>query len=166
MISFIFLAVLLAIGLAHGLRVEKRRNVPHTEIMLTYVVAGYCGAYMLVAGAVDLVASFGGTTIFPFGNPSIAAQRFFDVALLGLATIALMSPWYRGRYLAAPVAGWSLFWCGATYIHLTDLSAAGNLTLWTATEIFASHTSVAVTMCVLLVLARRAPGAGVKHSLG
>lgn len=150
MTSFIFLVILLVVGLYHGRRIQKRTGAPIANTMLAYVVAGYCGAYMMLAGVMDLSASFRGETIFPFPNSS-GAQQFFDFALLGMAIMAIASAWFRGRFLVVPVAGWSVFWIGATYIHFTTLSAAGNLTVWTASEIFFSHTVVAIVMGTLLV---------------
>lgn len=155
MISFIFLVVLLGVGFYHGHRIQKRTGAPIANMMLTYVVAGYCGAYMMLAGVMDLLASFRGETIFPF-TPS-GAQQFFDFALLGMATMAIVSAWFRGRFLAMPVAGWSVFWLGATYIHFTTLSTAGSLTIRAASEIFFSHTIVAIVMGILLALSQQGP---------
>ena len=122
MISFIFLIVLLGIGFYHGLYIQKRTGAPIANTMLVYVISGYCGAYMMIAGVMDLFASFRGETIFPFINSSVAFQQFFDFSFLGMATMAIASAWFRGRFLVVPVAGWSVFWIGATYIHFTTLS--------------------------------------------
>ena len=141
--------ILLGVGLVHGLKIRKRTNTALAELLLVYVLVGYCGLYMFSAGILDLVASFRQETIFPFpaGGP---VQQFFDFALLGMATIAILSAWSRGRSLMAPVLGWSIFWFGATYIHLTELYATGSFTVGIFLGIFLSHTIVALVMLSLL----------------
>ena len=147
--SFILLIILLGVGLVHGLKVRKRTNTALAELLLVYVLVGYCGLYMFSAGILDLVASFRQETIFPFpaGGP---VQQFFDFAFLGMATIALLSIWFRGPSLVAPTLGWSIFWFGATYIHLTELYTTGGFTFGAFWGIFSSHTIVALVMLFLL----------------
>jgi hypothetical protein len=153
--SFIFLVVLLGAGLFHGLKLKLRSRSAVAEMMLVYVLVGYCGLYMVMAGIFDLWASFQNRTIFPF-PASGATQQFFDFALLGMATMAIFSAWFRGRYLASPAVGWSLFWFGATYIHFTSLYATGSLSWWTAAGIFSSHTLVAFAILGLLFASKTA----------
>ena len=104
---------------------------------------------MFSVGILDLVASFRQETIFPFpaGGP---VQQFFDFAFLGMATIALLSAWFRGPSLVAPTLGWSIFWFGATYIHLADHYATGSLTFGVVLRVFSSHGLIALAMISLL----------------
>jgi len=153
--SFILLVVLLGAGLFHGLKLKERTHSAVAEIMLVYVLVGYCGLYMISAGIFDLLASFQNGTIFPFSAGG-AAQKFFDFALLGMATMAIFSVWFRGRYLVSPAVGWSIFWFGATYIHFADLYITGSLSWWTGVGIFSSHTLVAFVMLGLLFASRTA----------
>ena len=147
--SFLFLVALLGAGLFHGLKLKQRTHSAVAEIMLVYVLVGYCGIYMVLAGILDLAASFRNGTIFPFPAGG-ATQQFFDFALLAMATMAIFSVRFRGRYLASPVIGWSLFWFGATYIHVANLYATGGLSLWAGLEIFSSHALVALAQLGLL----------------
>lgn len=106
--SFLFLVALLGAGLFHGLKLKQRTHSAVAEIMLVYVLVGYCGIYMVLAGILDLAASFRNGTIFPFPAGG-ATQQFFDFALLAMATMAIFSVRLRGRYLASPAIGWSPF---------------------------------------------------------
>lgn len=150
--SFIFLIMLLGLAIIHGLNHGKRTSTELAELLLVYVLVGYCGAYMFSAAILDLVASFRQETIFPFpaGGP---IQQFFDIAFLGMSTIALLAVWFRGVSLVAPALGWSIFFIGATYIHLAEHSVSGGITLWIFLGVFSSHGLIALVLLTLLFVA-------------
>lgn len=147
--SFTMLLVLLGLGFAHGSRRRPRVRARVAESMLVFVLGGYCGLYMVLASVLDLRASARNESIFPFAAAG-ATQQFFDVALLGLALSAIVAARQGGRSLAPPAVGWSVFWLGASLIHLAALHAARSLTLWSAIGILSSHAAVALTLAILL----------------
>lgn len=145
--SFALLLLLLLAGLLHGKRTNKRNK---SELMLVYVLVGYCGIYMASASILDLIASFRQETIFPFpaGSPF---QQFFGFSFLGMSVLAILSFRYRGPYLIPPVIGWSIFWLGATYIHVADEFVNKSISFSSLLSIFSSHGLVALTMIILLL---------------
>ena len=153
--SFLFLVALLGAGRFHALKLNQRTLSAVAEMMLVYVLVGYCGLYMVLAGILDLAASFRNGTIFPFPAGG-TTQQFFDFALLAMATMAIFSVRFRGRYLASPAIGWSVFWFGATYIHYANLDATDGLSLWAGLGIFSSHALVALVLLGLLFTAKTA----------
>lgn len=102
--SFALLLLLLLAGLLHGKRTNKRNKSELAELMLVYVLVGYCGVYMASASIIDLIASFRQETIFPFpaGSPF---QQFFGFSFLGMSVLAMLSFRYRGSNLIPPVIG-------------------------------------------------------------
>ena len=148
--SFALLLLLLLAGLLHGKRINKRNKSELAELMLVYVLVGYCGIYMASASILDLIASFRQETIFPFpaGSPF---QQFFGFSFLGMSVLAILSFRYRGSYLIPPVIGWSIFWLGATYIHVADEFVNKSISFSSLLSIFSSHGLVALTMIILLL---------------
>ena len=77
-------------------------------------------------------------------------MQFLCFTFLGMSTIAILSIWLRGQYLIAPTVCWSIFWLGATYVHLANAYAAkGYLTLHFFFIVFFSHGIVAVLLGLL-----------------
>ncbi len=149
--------ILIAIALVHGararLKVERR-----VELVLVYLLAGYHGLIMLGVALFLLLASDRGAAMLsaPAGN---VFQEFFGFAYLGMAVASILCIWLRGRYLVGPVVFWSLYFFGATYIHIAESSAAGRLTHQAILQIILSHTLLPCIMlglmAWLLVLSRR-----------
>ena len=148
-----FLVLLLALLVAatvHAMISRRRSRQELAELFLLYVLVGYCGfAMFLVSGfsllAGDRVAAWLG---WPLNNPF---QQFLSFALLGLATAAILSIRYRDTYLVGPVVAWSVFFIGATYGHLGDLSQRG-VSHGTALHVFTTHTSIPILLLGLLAL--------------
>jgi hypothetical protein len=148
-----FLLLLVALLLAAGMHIAYARPTLRRggEIVMVYVLAGYCGIPMLLVSGFsilrpDLTAAHLG---FPGGSPF---QSFVAVALLGMGTMATMSAWFRGRFLVAPAVCWTVFFAGATIIHLADYGHRGALTHGSALLIFATHGLIAVLLLGSLVL--------------
>ncbi|MSR06756.1 MAG: hypothetical protein EXR93_06810 [Gemmatimonadetes bacterium] len=125
--SFIYLlfGVLIAAGI-HVWRLKNRTVQRAAEVVLLYVLVGYCGIPMLIFGGLNLfhpdevATAFG----FPTGSPF---QIFFGYGYIGMALIAVLSLRYRGAYLVAPAVVWSTFFAGATLIHVNHLHGGGAL---------------------------------------
>ena len=147
------LAVLLVVAGIHAYRLSERTLRRSGEVVLLYVLVGYCGVPMLAAAVVSLwngpwVADLLG---FPAGNPF---QAFVGVALLGMSLTSVLALRYRGDYLVAPALCWAVFFLGATFIHAHDFHASGALTHGSALMIFASHGFVSVVLLAALVVSR------------
>jgi hypothetical protein len=139
----LILALLLAAGAAHA-QITKGRIV---EMMLVYVLAGYCGVLMFIVGLAavlnpDWVAI--NMAQVPPGNPVMIWAGFF---FLGLAIVAMLSIWLRGAFLAAPVIAWSTYWAGATYAHLVADQQNGHaVTPGLFFAVFVGHGLVALIL--------------------
>ena len=151
--ALIFIAIALVHGATAKLKVEER-----LELLLVYLLAGYHGFIMLGVALFILVASDRAAAMLsaPAGNPF---QQFFGFAYLGMAVASIITIWLRGRYLVGPVVCWSLYFFGATYMHIAQFSAAGRLTLPATLHIILPHTLIPCLMlglmAWLLVLSRR-----------
>jgi hypothetical protein len=146
----LILAALLVAGAVHA-QVRKRPSKARTvEMMLVYVLAGYCGVMMFALGLVavlnpDWVAI--NMAQVPPGNPVMIWAGFF---FLGLSIVAMMTIWQRGAFLAAPVIAWSTYWAGATYAHLVADQQNGHaITPGLFFETFVGHGLVALILLVL-----------------
>ena len=159
---FLLAALLfIAVALVHGARANLTRE-GRIELVLVYLLAGYHGFVMLAVALFSMIASDRAAAILraPAGN---VFQQFAGFAYLGMAVAAILSIWLRGRYLVAPVVYWSVFFFGATYVHIAQYSAAGRLTLHAILQIILSHALIPLLMlgllAWLLVLSRRAASA-------
>ncbi len=148
-----FLMLLLALfvtAAVHAVISRRRSRQAVAELLLLYILVGYCGFAMFAVSAFSLIAGDRAAAWlgWPPNNPF---QQFLSFALLGLATAAILSVRYRDTYLVGPVVGWSVFFAGATYGHLADLGQRGA-SHGTALAVFATHTSIPVLLLVLLAL--------------
>ena len=150
-----FLLLLAALIVAAGSQIGYSRPTPRraSELMMVYLLVGYCGIPMLLVGGFsiiqpDLTAAHLG---FAGGNPF---QSFVAVAVLGMGTIATMSARMRGRFLVAPAVCWTVFFSGATVIHLADYGHRGTLTHGSALLIFATHGLIAILLLGSLIVSR------------
>ncbi len=139
----LILVALLAAGAVHA-QITKGRIV---EMMLVYVLAGYCGVLMFAVGLMavinpDWVAI--NMAQVPPGNPVMIWAGFF---FLGLSLVSIMTIWQRGVFLAAPVIAWSTYWAGATYAHLVADQQNGHaVTPQLVFGIFLGHGLVALIL--------------------
>lgn len=150
--SFLYLlpGVLAAAGI-HVWRLKERTVQRAGEIVLLYVLVGYCGIPMLIFGGWNLLhpdelaASLG----FAVGNPF---QIFFGYGYIGMALIAVLSLRYRGTYLIAPAVVWSVFFAGATLIHVAHLHTHGAVSHGAILHVFATHGLISVLLLTALAM--------------
>ena len=120
--GLIFLVVILGAAVVHALKTKARTSQRWRELFLVYLLVGYCGLFVFgisIFGLVDgeqLARTFGFSTGGPF-------LQFLCFTFLGMSTIAILSIRFRGQYLIAPTVCWSIFWLGATYVHLANAFA-------------------------------------------
>ncbi len=139
--------ILVVIALVHGARANLKLE-GRLELVLVYLLAGYHGFIRRGVALYLLIASDRGAAMVgaPPGNPF---QEFFGFAYLGMAAASILTIWLRGRYLVGPVVYWSLYFFGATYVHIAEFSADGRLTLVAILKILLSH---ALVPCLMLGL--------------
>ncbi|MFW6202419.1 MAG: DUF6790 family protein, partial [Gemmatimonadota bacterium] len=121
------------------------------ELLLVYVLVGYCGIPMVGVSVATLAAPERVAEIlgFPAGNPF---QAFMGVAYLALSVLAVLTLRYRGRFLIAPAVGWAIFFAGATVIHVRHEIAGGTLTHGGVLAVFATHGLISVLLVGGLVV--------------
>lgn len=144
MFIIILVGVLVAAAI-HVARMEDR-SVPRIgEVVLLYVLIGYCGVPMVFVSGATLIAPDRVAAIldFPADNPF---QEFLGWAYLGMSLVAVLAVRYRGAYLVGPAVIWAVFFAGATTIHLRDLAARGTLTHGGLLAILATHGLISVLL--------------------
>ena len=144
MFASILVLVLVAAAI-HVARSGDRTPRRIGEIVLLYVLVGYCGIPMLAASGIgllmpDRVAEWLG---FPAGNPF---QEFASYMYLAMALLAVLALRYRRTFLIAPAVCWAVFFAGATFAHLKDFGANGHLTHGGVLAIFLSHGLISVLL--------------------
>ncbi len=147
----LFLLALVGAGYLHGRLGGGRPIQSRYELLLVYVLAGYCGVSMVgvsIWGMIDPAAASGMLGTEP-GSPF---QDFFMVAYLGMSVMATLTIWIRGSYLIANVVCWSIYWLGATYLHWVEYQEAGRLTFEMAARILGGHTIVPLLLLILMAL--------------
>jgi hypothetical protein len=126
------------------------------QVLLIYVLAGYCGAQQIAMGAAMLVTGGRVLTHFGFqpgGQPTFVWDSFL---LIGGGIISVLAIWKRDSYLLAPVLLWSVFFAGATYAHIHMNSANGFApTLQSTAWIFATHGLISVLLIGSYLASRR-----------
>ena len=120
------------------------------EIVLLYILVGYCGIPMLLVSAWNLARPEQAAAHFGFssGGPF---QEFAGVAFLGMSLASILALRYRGGYLIAPTVCWGVFFAGATIIHLKDAFHRGVLTHAGMFHVFAAHGLISVLLAVSLL---------------
>ena len=139
-LALVFLALIV-----HVARTTDRTRERIGELTMLYVLVGYCGVPMLAFMVVGLwngplLADWLG---FPPDNPF---QGFATVALLAMSLLSLLTVRYRGPYLIGPAVVWSVFFLGATFIHVADFHSRGGMTHSSALLIFATHGLIAIVL--------------------
>lgn len=145
-----FTLLLFGLVLAALIHARQRPTRDRHELILVYVLAGYCGFAMVVVsiwGMIEPPFAAGLVGAEP-GNPF---QEFFLVAYLGMSVMATLSIWVRGTFLLANVICWSIYWAGATGIHLVDYAEAGELSFKMAMTILGAHALAPLILVVSVI---------------
>jgi hypothetical protein len=146
------MAVLLAAGLVHGLLTRSRGAGRVPELMLVYLLVGYCGVAQMAVGATAVVnPDFVAVHMagVPAGNPIMLWAGFL---ILGAGIAATMTALLRGTYIVGPVVVWATFWLGATYAHtVADHARGAAMSHGGFLMMFAAHGLVGVVLIVLTV---------------
>lgn len=147
-LHFVYLVILLLAGAAVHIASLPDRSVPRgAELVLLYLLVGYCGVPMLIVSVWALARpdQIGHLFGFVTAGPLLA---FFGWAYLGMSLVAIAALRYRGTYLVAAVLVWAVYLGGATVVHLT---AFGSPSEGRVLEIFASHGLIAVLLVAALI---------------
>ena len=155
------IALLLIAGYVHGRKGYSHDASKRFELMAVYLLAGYCGILMVVVSVWGMFNPEGAAGMLQT-EPRSPFQDFFLIAYLGMALMAALSIWYRERYLIANVVCWSVYWFGATYLHLVEYGEAGVLSFDLIVNVLAAHTLVPVLLIILVGLSLRAVPVGEK----
>jgi len=134
---FLLLVGLLVAAAVHIGHLEPRTRERAGEVLLLWVLIGYCGLPMVGVSALTLLrpGSVASMLGFPEGNPF---QTFLAWAYLGMSIAATLALRYRDSYLIGPAIVWSVFFAGGTFIHLGE-AQGGGLGHVHALVIFGSH---------------------------
>ena len=127
------------------------------ELVLVYLLAGYCGIAQIIRSIVVLVtgAPLMAHIQFTPGDPAVIWLAFFG---LGLGAIGALSIWRRGGFLLAPVVAWSIFWVGTTFAHIRMDAWHGVTNSWLGLGwAFATHGLIAVLLVVFYSLSVKQP---------
>ena len=127
------------------------------ELVLVYLLAGYCGFAQIIRSAAVLVngAPLMAHMQFTPGDPAVIWLGFFG---LGLGAIGTLSIWRRGDFLLAPVVAWAIFWVGTTFAHVRMDEWNGLANSWLGLGwAFATHGLIAVLLVVFYSLSVRRP---------
>ncbi len=142
----------LAAGCLHALKTGPRSRQRFVELMLVYASVGYFGVLMCVVAIYMLLApeqfaashGWSVSTDNPF-------QQFLAMTYGAMAITAILAIWLRGRYLIAPALCWSIFFLGATYLHIVDFAARGReITVGLFLHVFSTHGLMALIVIALL----------------
>lgn len=149
-----FLLLLLAVLVAASIHVARlqERTLPRVgELFLRYVLVGYCGVPMVAVSVGVLVSPDRAADIlgFPAGNPF---QDFLGYAYLGMSLVAVLALKYRGAFLIGPAVGWTVFFAGATAVHLKTMGGEGGLSHGGVLFIFATHGLISVLLAAALAV--------------
>jgi len=150
-VLFLHLMLLVILAACIHLGVMKPRTPQRFgQILLRYLLIGYCGIPMLVLGIWALMRpdAAAATLGFPAGNP---LMEFAAMAFLAMSIPSLLTLWYRGTFLIAPAVLWAVFFAGATLIHLQDFHHKGVMTHGGIIHIFATHALISILLVVGLL---------------
>jgi len=143
-IHFVYLLVLLLLAATVHAAVLRERTVGRVaELVLLYLLVGYCGVPMLAVSIWVLVSPERAAAGFGFSTAGPLLD-FFGWAYLGMSLLSLLALRYRGAFLVAPVVVWAVYLGGATLVHLQESQGR-------ALEIVASHGVIAVLLIGALI---------------
>jgi hypothetical protein len=144
----VFQLLLFAVVLAAA--IHFARSTPRTTeragtLLLLWVLVGYCGLPMVAVSVVNLASpEFAARLLgFPTGSPF---QHFFGWAYLGMSLVATLAAFYRGAFLIGPAVVWAVFFAGATWVHLSDMSGREALTHGGVVAVFLAHGFVSLVL--------------------
>ncbi len=147
MFALLLLLCLAGAG-AHLFLTPGRTRSRAGELLLRWVLAGYCGipmvavALLLLVHPHEMAEWVGVEPDHPFGV-------WLGWAYLGMALQASLTLRWGGRYLLGPAMAWGVFFFGATFAHLHTPGARGH---GDPLSVFASHGLVAVLLLVGVAL--------------
>ena len=129
MLWLYILVGLLIVATTHSVIAFRRGRRSRTvELFLVYLLAGYYGVAMTLAGMVHLLNPEAIARLK--GWPSSAPmQTLYAFALFGLAVSAILGIWWRGRYLVAPAVSGSVLLLGGAYVHGSEMLERGAFAL-------------------------------------
>lgn len=116
----LLLAVLLVAWAVHIRRSGGAGRARGGELLLRYLLAGYCGIPMVVVASLLLIHPHEMAHILGV-EPDHPFGRFFGWAYLGMALAATLTLRFRGTYMIGPAIVWAVFFAGATIVHI-DMS--------------------------------------------
>ena len=127
MFLYLLFALLLGFGL-HLYRSAERSRTRAAELLLRWVLVGYCGVPMV--GLAILMLLDPPATLSRFGVTGDGmVVTFFAWAYLGMSLGAVSSLALRRSALVAPALVWATFFLGATSIHLHAGHGGGHTAL-------------------------------------
>ncbi len=149
--ALVLLAALIVAALIHAARSTNQSPGRRAELILVYVVVGYCGVYQIFTGFQLLLRP--DDILTHLGLPTGNAMTYWTASIyLGGAFMAALAIWYRGSYLLAPVVTWSIYFAGANFAHFYTLQLNGaTLTPTLIGFVFASHGLISVILVAMWV---------------
>jgi hypothetical protein len=142
-VHFTYLVLLLLAGAAvHIARLPDRTPARGAEVLLRYLLVGYCGVPMLAVSVWALLSPVVVARMFGVGAAG-PLLGFFGYAYLGMSLVAVLTIWYGGTFLAAATILWAVYLGGATVVHLTQF---GHPSVRGAVEIVVSHGLITVLL--------------------
>lgn len=145
---FIVLLFLVLLGWAvHLWRSPSRSRERAGELLLLWVLVGYCGFPMLAVAGVFLIHPHETAHILGF-EPDHPFGLFLAWAYLGMAIIATLSLRFRETYLVGPAVVWAVFFAGATFVHLGIEGGASAMGHGGLLVIFTAHGLISVLLAV------------------
>jgi ABC-type dipeptide/oligopeptide/nickel transport system permease subunit len=150
-IHFVYLLLLLLVAAAvHAARMPDRSIPRSAEMILLYLLVGYCGVPMLAVSIWALVSPEAAARGFGFASPG-PLLAFFGYAYLGMSLLSLLALRYRQSFLIGPAVVWAVYLGGATLVHLDAYRQRADHPIGGALEIFASHGLIAVLLVIALL---------------
>jgi len=116
---------LLIAATTHSVLASRGGRRSHAvELFLVYLLAGYYGVAMILAGVVQLLnpQAIARLKSWPASPPM---QALYAFALFGLAVSAILGIWWRGKYLLGPAISGSVLLLGGAYVHGSEILARG-----------------------------------------
>jgi hypothetical protein len=147
--ALVLLAALIVAALIHAARSQNQTPGRRAELVLVYVVVGYCGVYQIYTGF-DLLLE-PDKILTHLGLPTGNAVTYWTASIyLGGAFMAALAIWYRGSYLLAPVVTWAIYFAGANFAHLHALQLNSvTLTPVIIGFVFATHGLISVILVAM-----------------